>query len=235
MEFEKVENLHAYRAIVDQVCDAILRGDLQVDDRLPSEREVAAQTGLSRSSVREAFKVLREAGLVEMSVGAGGGTNIISNAIPTELLSKALETSQQHLLNLSETRIIIELSAVELAASRATDKHIQEIRTVIKKLKDLEKEKIYSREKYRSLDLKFHQIVMKATQNDVLIDIYTAILPEVLQAIDMVNVEEMLAYGIPTMEQVADAFEKRNPLEARAAMYLHVTPLTNFLKRGFSL
>ena len=87
---------------------------------------------------REAFKVLREAGLVEMTVGAGGGTSIISDAIPTELLSKALETSQQHLLDLSETRIIIELSAVELAASRATRKQIEEIRNVIEELKVLE-------------------------------------------------------------------------------------------------
>jgi DNA-binding FadR family transcriptional regulator len=233
MEFTKVENLHAYRAIVDQVCDAILRGDLQINDRLPSERDMAAQTGLSRSSVREAFRVLKKAGLVEMTVGAGGGTTIISDAIPSELLSKALETSQQHLLDLSETRIIIELSAVELAASRATKKQIADIRGVIEDMKALERDKSHSREKYRSLDLQFHQLVMKATRNEVLQDIYTSILPEVLQAIDMVNIEEMLVYGIPTMEQVADSLENRNPLDARAAMYLHVTPLTDFIKRGF--
>ena len=235
MEFEKVENLHAYRAIVDQVCDAILRGNLQINDRLPSEREMALQTGLSRSSVREALKVLREAGLVEMTVGAGGGTQIISDAIPNELLSKALEISQQHLLDLSEARIIFELSAVELAASRATAEQISEIRKVIKQMKKLEHDKSASREKYRSLDLQFHQLVMKATHNEVLLNIYASILPEVLQVIDMVEIEEMLIYGIPTMEQVADAFENRNPIDARAAMYLHVTPLTDFIKRGLQI
>ena len=235
MEFEKVENLHAYRAIVDQVCDAILRGNLQINDRLPSEREMALQTGLSRSSVREALKVLREAGLVEMTVGAGGGTKIISDAIPNELLSKALEISQQHLLDLSEARIIFELSAVELAASRATEEQIAEIRKVIEEMKKLERDKSNSREKYRSLDLQFHQLVMKAAHNEVLLNIYTTILPEVLQAIDMVEIKEMLIYGIPTMEQVADAFENRNPIDARAAMYLHVTPLTDFIKRGLQI
>jgi len=235
MDFEKVENLHAYRAIVDQVCDAILRGNLQINDRLPSEREIALHTGLSRSSVREALKVLREAGLVEMTVGAGGGTQIISDVIPNELLSKALELSQQHLLDLSEARIIFELSAVELAASRATKEQITEIRTLIEEMKKLEQDKSNSREKYRSLDLQFHQLVMKATHNEVLLNIYATILPEVLQVIDMVEIEEMLIYGIPTMEQVVDAFENRNPIEARAAMYLHVTPLTDFIKRGIQI
>lgn len=235
MEFTKVENLHAYRAIVDQVCDAILRGKLQIKDRLPSEREMALQTGLSRSSVREALKVLREAGLVEMTVGAGGGTHIISDAIPNELLSKALETSQQHLLDLSEARIIIELSAVELAASRASEEQIAEIRTVIEKMKKLDLDDESTRETYRSLDLQFHQVVMRSTHNEVLLDLYASILPEVLQVIDMVNIEEMLVYGIPTMEQVADAFEKRNPIEAKAAMFLHVTPLTDFIKRDSDL
>ena len=60
MEFSKVDNFRAYRAIVDQVCDAILRGDLQTGDYLPSEREVAAQSGLSRSSVRQAYQEMKE-------------------------------------------------------------------------------------------------------------------------------------------------------------------------------
>jgi DNA-binding transcriptional regulator YhcF (GntR family) len=85
MEFTPASRSRAYRHIVDQVCDAIVGGDIQIGDMLPTERDMAAQSGISRTSVREAMKVLEECGLVARTAGAGGGTTIISDIVPVEL------------------------------------------------------------------------------------------------------------------------------------------------------
>lgn len=234
MKFTKVDNLRAYRAIVDQVCEAILRGDLQQGDYLPPERDVAAQSGLSRSSVRQALKEMKEAGLVEMSVGGGGGTQIINDFVPVELLSKATQMSQKQLLELSETRMVIDLAAVEFASARATDAQILELWNIYRDMEKITAESPKDRITYERIDLDFHRMILKAAQNDMLYDMYISLLPTVITVIDMVDIHEMQVYGVPTTKRVIEAIENRNPIEAKAAMAAHISPLSEFIKRYFA-
>ncbi len=69
MRLARATPFRAYRSIVDQVCDAVMSVDLHIGDLLPPEREIALQTGISRTSVREALKVLADAGVIAMKPG----------------------------------------------------------------------------------------------------------------------------------------------------------------------
>ncbi len=77
------------RDVVSQLAGAIQRGDLRLGDRLPVERTIAEQLGVSRMTVRKGLARLREAGLVEARSrqGRNSGVFVTSEAVPLELLA----------------------------------------------------------------------------------------------------------------------------------------------------
>lgn len=233
MRFTTVENRRAYLSLVDQVRDAILRGQLQEGDWLPSEREIAAQSGLSRSSVREALTVLSDAGLVASEVGAGGGTRVVSDTIPKELLGKAMEMSHQRLHNLCEMRNLLELAAAELATARATSTQIQALEQTVRDMAELVEHKPEDKEAYTKIDVAFHQLVMQCTGNEMLIETYTSILRDIVWVMDAADLLEMESYGLPTMRDFVDAVKRRDPRAAQLALYAHVSPLFDLVEEYF--
>ncbi len=233
MRFEKAEPTRAYHSIVDQVCDAIMSGDLHLGDLLPPEREMAAQTGICRASVREALKVLADAGLIAMKPGGGGGTRLVREVIPAELLGQAIEISRKHLLDLFEVRNSLELTAAELAAARANPDQIQALDEIVARMEALVRDCPGDRETFRTLDLRFHFIVMKATANDMLVSTYNAFTRQIALAFEMVRAADVEADALPTMRAVVLAIKHRNPPEARIAMATHVYPLIPIVERFF--
>lgn len=75
-------------AIIDQIQSAVFRGELRVGDRLPPERDLATQFGVSRPTVREALRALELVGLLEFRQGSSGG-GIVANGADV-FISKAL-------------------------------------------------------------------------------------------------------------------------------------------------
>ena len=117
-------------AIVDQIRTLIRTDRLHPGDRLPSERELCEQFGVSRVTVREALRVLEAGGLVEIRVGARGG------AFVTKPTSDQLGTGLADLINLApvtavevtEARLVFELGIIPMIVERATDADIEDLR-----------------------------------------------------------------------------------------------------------
>ncbi|HEX9118557.1 MAG TPA: FCD domain-containing protein [Anaerolineae bacterium] len=233
MEFNRAEPARAYQAIVDQVCDAVMRGDLHTGDLLPPEREIAAQTGICRTSVREAMKVLADAGLVAMKPGGGGGTRLIRDVIPAELLGRAIQTSRKRLLDLFEVRNALELIAAELAAARATGEQLAELDLLVDAMEALIRDRPGDQDGFRTLDLRFHLTLMKASGNEALVSTYSAFTRQIALAFEMVRTDDMEAHALPTMRAVVLAVKRRNPPEARLAMASHVYPLVPIIEQFF--
>ena len=233
MKFGRAEPSRAYQAIVDQVCDSVMSGDLKVGDLLPPEREIAAQTGICRTSVREALKVLADAGLVTMKPGGGGGTRLVRDVIPTELLGEAIELSRKRLLDLFEVRNSLELTAAELAAARATPEHIAGLEAMVGQLEQLIRERPEDADEFRTIDLRFHYLILKASDNMALLSAYNGFTRQIALALEMVVLADIEAHALPTMRSVVLAIKRRNPPEARLAMASHVYPLLQIVDRFF--
>ena len=75
--FQPVQPVRAYQRIVEQVEEALARGDLRPGQRLPSERELVAQFEVSRSTVREALRVLESNGVVRSRPGDPNGPEVL--------------------------------------------------------------------------------------------------------------------------------------------------------------
>ncbi len=118
--------------IVARVKELIFSNQLRVGDKLPPERELMAQIGVSRAVVREALRSLEQSGLVEIRQGATGGAFVVSN-LDKPIYNAVFNLYSQGKLTLDhfvKTRKAIECSSVREAAERATEEDIARLREI---------------------------------------------------------------------------------------------------------
>jgi DNA-binding FadR family transcriptional regulator len=117
--FAPVPVRNAFEVTVERLAQSVRLGVLTSGDRLPPERELAETFGVSRVTLREAIKALREAGLVESRRGRGGGTFVVTPSAARAAAPDPLRSNVAHsLYDTLELRRIVEPGAAALAASR---------------------------------------------------------------------------------------------------------------------
>lgn len=234
MQFTRTAKRRAHGDVIEQVCDAVLTAELQIGDSLPPEREIAAQLGISRSSVREAMTVLEESGLVARVSGGGGGTTVISDVVPVELLGKAMELSRRRIVDLLEVRSVLEPTAAELAAARADPDQLRRLEAILEDAQSLLTGRSRLNQLFRKIDPRFHLAVARASQNEILLRTNRSLAKEVAVAVDMIPLdEEYREIEVTTMTRVVQAIAKGNPVESRIAMSIHISHLTPLVERFF--
>lgn len=171
------------RQIADQLREAILRGDLQVDDRLPTEEELAARYSVSRPTVREALKRLGAQNLVRSQRGPSGGTfvNRPNQAEMREALSSAttllVTLGEFDFAQIAEAREALETLCCKLAVSRREDRHLE---TMAQEIKIQESD--IDEEAFCASDVRFHRALVDACANPVLQFVMFAVI-EALQPV----------------------------------------------------
>jgi len=114
------------RRVFEDVCKQIrhdvTHGRLRSGDKLPSERDMAEQLGVSRAAVREALRALEASGVLEFRKGVYGGAFIrdMSSTGVTMSISDMLSLGNLSLDNLTETRACLLAFAVRMACERGT-------------------------------------------------------------------------------------------------------------------
>lgn len=176
--FERIRVRRGFEEIYDQIRAEIAAGRLRPGDRLPAERDLATQFGVSRQAVREALRGLQASGLVQSRVGVGGGSFIQQGDPRT--ISRALEDlavlgtiSNESLL---EARILLTSDAVRLVCERAKDEEFDLLDEDIEHLEDLTRRGLL-RER-ASQRFNFYRILSALTHNEVfalVLDSFTGI------------------------------------------------------------
>lgn len=117
--------------IVSQVRNAILSGKLQPGERLPSEKEMLFQFGVSKHTLREALRALESMGFIEIRQGAGGGPVIceIDMDNTRDMIAGFLYFKNVSVKNLCEIRKIFEPYLAQVAVDRFTNKDIEKLET----------------------------------------------------------------------------------------------------------
>src|SRR5690606_8537975 len=113
---------------VSAIKGMILDGRLRPGDQLPSERALSEALGVSRPTVREAIRSLQAMNIVETRHGAGTFVSSLSVEELLRPLQFALALSDFAMEHLFEVRLMLEPGAAELAAERASDDEIEELR-----------------------------------------------------------------------------------------------------------
>src|SRR3954449_4469078 len=84
--FDPVRTRRTFEEAAEQIAEKVRSGELRAGDKLPGERALAAQMEISRPTLREAIKVLADAGLLAVRRGPGGGMFVASDVVPVELV-----------------------------------------------------------------------------------------------------------------------------------------------------
>jgi DNA-binding FadR family transcriptional regulator len=167
----KVERIRkAYEQVADQLLSMINSGELKPGDRLPSEAELAADFGVSRTTVREAMRILATRNLIQTRKGMAGGHFIVEPTVGSiseflvanyGLLTAANTVTLEHLL---QAREMIEGPAAAIAARNRDDEDLARLRTAlsddIDAISDVE-----ALAKFRN----FHLFLLEATKNHLLV------------------------------------------------------------------
>lgn len=137
--------------------------ELKPGEKLPNEIDLAEELNVSRSTIREAIKILVSMNILE--IRRGKGTFVCKKpGIAADPLGVTFMNKKDLLLYLFETRLIIEPEMAALAASRASEKNIRDLQEAFEKMK-LD---ILEGKDHTELDITFHNIISKSTQNPII-------------------------------------------------------------------
>lgn len=164
---ESAQPARVYQQIADAIENAILSGELNPGDHLPSERELVERYGVSRPTIREALRVLESNHLVKSRLGDRRGPIVLSAS--SHLLQKSLTRLTAGevvgLASLLQFRMIIESAAVLLAASNRSESDLVELERANARMRagiDL------GYAEFSAADLDFHRTVARTCSNPLL-------------------------------------------------------------------
>ena len=170
-----------------QIAERIADGELREGDRLPSERDLAAQMEISRPTLREAIKVLVRAEVIAVSPGPGGGMRIATEFVPRELLNRDVRLRLGEIPGVLEARRMVEPRVVQLAAARHADEDLVRLERLMEQQRTLVRAGRLGAEEDRflQLDTRFHLAIARATGNDTVVALMRTILRRLDIARDM--------------------------------------------------
>jgi len=185
--FGPVSTRRTFEEAVQQIAEKIRSGDLHVGDRLPSERELAALMTISRPTLREAVKVLQEAGVLEVRRGQGGGIFVASELVPRELLRTRWEMRVGEVAGVLEARRLLEPRVAQLAAVHAAEEDFGAMQGTIERQRELAARDDFLRHEdlFLQLDLKFHLAIARATRNSTVVSLMRSLFNRLEIARDM--------------------------------------------------
>jgi DNA-binding FadR family transcriptional regulator len=171
--FEPLSTRRTFEEAIEQIAEKVRSGDLHEGDRLPSERELAARMRISRPTLREAVKVLVEAGVLEVRRGQSGGIFVASELVPRELLRAGTAMRVSEVAGVLEARRLLEPRVAQLAAVHADDDDFVAMQATIERQRELAADPDFLRHEdlFLQLDLKFHLALARATRNSTVVQL----------------------------------------------------------------
>lgn len=220
--FTPVRPARASHDIVHQIKDQIFTGRIPAGNRLPSENELCEQFGVSRTTVRDALRVLESQGFVEIKVGAGGGAFVSAphHETVSESLSNMLKMNSMNIEELAEARMVIETSIAALAAKRATAKDIAAIEEAIAEARAGKRS---GDPHFTPHSVSFHVALAQAAKNHVLlftVNSFRSIFYETIEK--LLPDPDMQDRAIDDHQKILEAIEERDSDKAERIMRAHL-------------
>jgi DNA-binding FadR family transcriptional regulator len=197
---------------IAQIREMIVSGHFSAGQRLPSEPAVAKQLGVSRSTIREALRVLSHLGLVESR--AGSGTYVASQIRSDVELKGSLELPGVH--DVYEFRYAIDVACAPLAAARRTEAQMKAIREAWSQVRAAATDNDLVG--FAAAVTAFHSEIVKASGNDLFVAAYRFAAPMIVEAVTAINAVGQLKSMRDFHEGLVLAIERRNAKAASRAV-----------------
>jgi GntR family transcriptional regulator, transcriptional repressor for pyruvate dehydrogenase complex len=215
-------------AAIERVRNLIMSGRLLPGQRLPAEAELSVELGVSRSSLREAVRGLVTAGVLDVRRGDGTYVTSLTPHLLLTGIGAAVELMQDDsVLDLLESRRLIEPAVTALAAERSTPSEHVEMRRHIDRLA-----RASAHEDLIRHDTDFHAAVARSSGNAVLASLLTGLSSGTVRTRAWRGIMDADANHRTVEEHraILAAIEARDPRRAEAAALLHVSSVESWLQ-----
>jgi GntR family transcriptional repressor for pyruvate dehydrogenase complex len=223
LRFAKVTRRRVFEEICDQIRRRMARGDYRPGDKLPTERELAAEFGVGRPAVREALRTLENSGVLELRKGLKGGAFVRQGdpALLTQSIHDLMNLGHLSLESLMEARIVLSAAVLKMACERGTEEEFDAVEQNIDVSEQLE---TYGDLRERVLaGTEFFRLIAAAAHNDaltLLIDSLSVIVRHVvLQSRPPSTAQVVLR------RQILAAMRKRDAATAQARLHEFFTAI----------
>ncbi len=225
-----IKNVHGNT--VDLLGEAIVSGQYAVGASLPPEPVLCTELGVSRTVVREAVKSLIAKGLV--STGPKVGTRVLAsdawNWFDPDVITWHAKAglTPEFLRDLQDLRRVVEPAAVRLAAERATPQDIAEIEAAYAGMRRA----VLDGGDYVTYDLRFHQGLLKACRNRMLVQMSKALSALLRTSFEIsTSRKDGTRNSLPLHREVLDAVIARNPARAERAIVVLIDGAHNDIEQ----
>lgn len=219
------EILNVSDQIVDDFINSILRGELKLGQKLPSESSLAEKYGVSRPTVRNALISLERENILRSKQGCQGGWYVSNDNIKQvatylgRYLAISMNSKQISSSDLTEIRSMVEVKGCGLAAIRRTPEDMQAIAAALpvdyQDLSDYE---------YHSQDIQFHRRVAEATHNSmIIITIHATTMAQELYAMTVPAPQRVRQELNHNLLSIYQAIVQQDSPKAEAAMIEHLS------------
>lgn len=215
-QLKPADSRRLYHQIADQLRELIRLGRFGIGSRLPPERELAQQLGVSRPSVREALIALEIGGCVEVRMGAGVYVRGTGDAAATTGLGESP-------LELMQARVVLEGGLMPQACARATPEGLAAVREAL----DAMREAMAAGRPALDADRRFHLAVAALAGNSVLERMVGELFngrysPMSLQLSALADTHQNWEDALSEHERILQALANHDPLAAQTAMRAHL-------------
>ena len=221
--FQEIDLVKPSDKIIDQIRNLIRTGKLKPGDKLPPERTLVKEFGVGRGHVRDALKKLEFYGILKTlpqsgTVVAGMGVKALEG-----LISNVLEIEAPDFHSLVETRIMLEIKAVSLAAERRSQTDLIQISQALSEFK----KKVEIEDPGVEEDLMFHLKIAEASKNSVLKSLSMIIFPDMVNYSEKLNIcgDGRFKRALEEHEVILNCIYERDSDKAAEAMSLHLNDM----------
>ncbi len=223
---QKKEGINLQKEIISKIRELINYKNLEPGDKLPSERMLSEKFGVTRSSVREAIQKLEFYGLLNSIPQSGTFVANIGVIAMNGMIEDILRLEDPDFKSLVETRILLELKTVRLAALRRTEDDLRMMKAAL----EAYTKKVINGEDAVEEDLLFHLAIARASKNGTMNTFMLIITPEIITNFEKYHVcdKSLAKKGIDEHQAIYDAIEQQNPQLAKQKMKEHFSVLYQY-------
>lgn len=220
------ENQDVQSYIINKIKDLINFKNLEPGDKLPSERMLSEKFEVSRSNVRDAIQRLEFYGLLKSIPQSGTFVANIGVIAMNGMIEDILRLETPDFKSLVETRILLELKTVRLAALRRTEEDLEHMKQTLYAYK----KKVLNGEDAVQEDLLFHLAIAKASGNSTMNTFMLTITPEIITNFEKYHVcdENQAFTGIKEHTDIFEAIKNKAPQLAKEKMKIHFKALYQY-------
>ncbi|MDT0605468.1 FadR/GntR family transcriptional regulator [Croceitalea rosinachiae] len=212
--------------IIAKLRDLIEYKNLEPGDKLPSERMLSEKFEVSRSNIREAIQKLEFYGILNSKPQSGTFIADIGRVAMSGMMEDILGLEEPDFKALVETRILLELKTVRLAALRRTEGDLEAMQSAL----NAYKMKVLNKEDAVEEDLLFHLAIAKASKNSSMNTFMLIITPEIITNFEKYHVcdSNLSMQGIQEHQNIFEAIKEQNPKKAKEMMKVHFSVLYQY-------